>query len=74
MQGGIFAATSASAYMVTTLVVWTVLMFFSLRRFPTPPVPGAFNARHRFWRRLGMIWMLATGVTSLPVCFHGFAA
>ena len=90
LQGGIFAATRASPYAgtltldfwiylhtffaITTLVLWTALIFFSQRRFPKPPAPGAFSARHRYWGRLGMIWMLATGITSLPVYFYGFAA
>ncbi len=90
LQGGIFAATRASAYAgtptldfwiyfhtffaVTTLFLWTGLILVSLRRFANPPVPGAFSARHRLWGRLGMIWMLVTGVTSLPVYFYGFAS
>lgn len=89
LQGGIFEATRASAYAgtttlnfwiwfhtffaITTLLVWIGLISASLRRFPNPPVPGAFSPRHRFWGRVGMVWMLATGVTSLPVYWYGFA-
>lgn len=89
LQGGIFEATRASSYAgtatlnfwiwfhtffaITTLLVWIGLITASLRRFPNPPVPGAFSPRHRFWGRIGMVWMLATGVTSLPVYWYGFA-
>ena len=90
LQGGIFEATQASAYAgtptlnfwiwfhtffaITTLFVWAGLIVGSLRRFPSPPQPGAFSATHRRWGRIGMIWMLATGLTSLPVYLYGFAA
>jgi putative membrane protein len=89
LQGGIFEATKASSYAgsftldfwiyfhtffaITTIIVWATLIVLSLRRFPSPPVPGAFSATHRRWGRIGMIWMLVTGVTSLPVYVYGFA-
>ncbi len=89
LQGGIFEATAASSYAgtgtlnfwiylhtffaITTIFIWIGLIAVSLRRFPNPPVPGAFSGRHRFWGRLGMIWMLVTGVTSIPVYVYGFA-
>ncbi len=88
-QGGIFVATAASRYAgtgtlnfwiylhtffaITTIVIWIGLIVVSLRRFPSPPLPGAFSARHRFWGRIGMVWMLVTGVTSIPVYVYGFA-
>jgi putative membrane protein len=89
LQGGIFEATAASRYAgtgtlnfwiyfhtffaITTIFIWIALIVVSLRRFPNPPAPAAFSARHRFWGRLGMIWMLVTGVTAIPVYIYGFA-
>lgn len=89
LQGGIFEATKASSYAgsatlnswiwfhtlfaITTIFIWVGLIVASLRRFPKPPVPGAFSATHRRWGRIGMIWMLVTGLTSLPVYVYGFA-
>jgi uncharacterized membrane protein YozB (DUF420 family) len=89
LQGGIFEATAASSYAgtgtlnfwiyfhtffaITTIFIWIGLIVVSLRRFPNPPVPGAFSGKHRFWGRIGMIWMLVTGVTSIPVYIYGFA-
>lgn len=89
LQGGIFEATRASRYAgtatlnfwiwfhtlfaITTIFIWAGLIVVSLRRFPNPPTPGVFSATHRRWGRIGMIWMLVTGVTSLPVYVYGFA-
>jgi hypothetical protein len=89
LQGGIFAATAASRYAgtgtlnfwiylhtffaITSLLVWAGLIAVSLRRFPNPPVPGAFSAKHRFWGRVGMVWMLASGATAIPLYVYGFA-
>lgn len=89
LQGGIFKATEASSFAgtgtlnfwiyfhtffaITTIFVWIGLIAASLRRFPNPPAPGAFSGTHRFWGRIGMIWMLVTGVTSIPVYIYGFA-
>lgn len=89
LQGGIFAATRASSYAgtatldfwiyfhtffaITTIFIWVFLIVLSLRRFPSPPVPGDFSATHKRWGRIGMIWMLTTGVTAIPVYIYGFA-
>lgn len=89
LQGGIFEATKASAYAgtptlnfwiyfhtffaITTIFIWGGLIVLSLRRFPSPPIPGAFSTTHKRWGRIGMVWMLVTGVTSLPVYIYGFA-
>ena len=89
LQGGIFAATRASSFAgtvtldfwiyfhtffaITTIFIWAGLILFSLRRFPSPPRPGDFSATHKRWGRIGMIWMLTTGVTAIPVYIYGFA-
>jgi uncharacterized membrane protein YozB (DUF420 family) len=89
LQGGIFEATRASSYAgtttlnfwiwfhtffaITTIFIWAGLIVASLRRFPAPPQPGPFSATHRRWGRTGMIWMLVTGVTAIPVYVYGFA-
>ena len=89
LQGGIFVATAASSYAgtttlnfwiylhtffaITTILVWVVLIIASLRRFPKPPAPNAFSRTHRHWGRIGMIWMLVTRLTSIPVYIYGYA-
>jgi putative membrane protein len=89
LQGGIFVATAASSYAgtttlnfwiylhtffaITTIVIWVALIAMSLRRFPKPPAPNSFSGTHRLWGRIGMVWMLVTGLTSLPVYVYGYA-
>ena len=89
LQGGVFVATAASTYAgtptlngwiyvhtffaITTLLVWAALIALSLRRFPRPPAPNDFSATHRRWGRIGMVWMLLAGLTSIPVYVYGFA-
>ncbi len=54
-------------------MVWLVLATVSVRRFPDPPAPNEFAARHRRWGRAAMVLMALTGLTSLPVYVYGFA-
>lgn len=89
LSGGIFALTAASAYAGTVLlnsliyghtlvailsaIIWLVLVVASLRRFPNPPASNDFGATHRFWGRMGMIFMMASGLSALPLYYVGFA-
>lgn len=86
-MGGIFAVTAASPYAGTTLlnawiwthtvfaisstVVWLLLVIASLVKFPKPPVPAAFPT-HRYFGRLGMLLMLGSGLTAIPMYYYGF--
>lgn len=86
-QGGVFAVTATSPYAGTALldgwiwvhtgfaisstVVWLLLVVASLVKFPNPPVPAAFPA-HRYFGRLGMVLMLGSGVTAIPMYYYGF--
>lgn len=88
LSGGIFELTRESAYSGTSLLnsiiyghtlvavgsvlVWVPLIVLSLRRFGNPPVPGAFSRRHRFWGRTGMLLMMASGLSALPLYYLGF--
>jgi putative membrane protein len=88
VSGGIFVLTADSAYAGTTLLnawiyghtvvailttlIWIGLVIFSLRQFPSPPVPAAFSKTHRFWGRTGMVTMMVTGLSSFPLYYYGF--
>ena len=88
LSGGIFELTQHSAFAGTfalnsliyghTLVaigatlVWVPLVFLSIRKFPKPPVPGEFSATHRFWGRTGMLLMIVTGLSAIPLYYMGF--
>ncbi len=89
LSGGIFELTAGSAYAGTavlntliyghTLVailsalMWLVLVLVSLRRFPNPPASNAFGLAHRFWGRTGMLMMMASGISAVPLYYVGFA-
>ena len=88
LSGGIFELTRESAYAGTTMlnsliyghtlvaigstVVWVPLVIISLRKFSTPPAPNAFSASHRFWGRTGMLLMILSGSSALPLYYMGF--
>ena len=88
LSGGIFELTADSAHAgsallngiiyghtlvaVTSVLVWVPLLVLSLRRFGNPPIPGGFSAMHRFWGRAGMILMMASGLSAVPLYYLGF--
>lgn len=90
LSGGIFTLTRASSYAGTTLLnsliyghmlvaigsalVWVTLVLVSLRKFSNPPVPNAFGPTHRVWGRVGMLLMMASGLSAVPLYYLGFAA
>jgi len=57
---------------VASVLVWVPLIVVSLKRFGSPPVPGAFGPRHRFWGRTGMALMMLSGFSALPLYYLGF--
>lgn len=86
-MGGVFVITADSPYAGTTLldawiwihtglaiatsVTWLLLVITSLLKFPKPPVPAAFPT-HRHFGRLGMMLMLGSGATAIPMYYYGF--
>ena len=89
LSGGIFELTRESSYAGTGLLngliyghtmvavgsvlVWVPLIILSLRRFPNPPVSNAFGPTHRFWGRFGMLLMMTSGLSAIPLYYVGFA-
>jgi putative membrane protein len=57
-----------------TTIIWAVLIYKSLKKFPSPPQPGEFSATHKRWGTIGMVAMILTGLTAYPLYFFGFAA
>ena len=88
LSGGIFKLTADSAYAgssllngiiyghtlvaVASVLVWVPLIFVSLRRFGNPPIAGDFATMHRFWGRTGMLLMMASGMSAIPLYYLGF--
>jgi len=51
----------------TAAFTWIGLVVVSLIKFPNPPEPGAFSARHRLVGRIGMVSMAGAAVTAVAL-------
>lgn len=62
--GGVLTALGIHlVFAVSTLVLWSWVVWEAWKRFPTPPVPGPHGPRHRVMARLAAIDLLLTAVT-----------
>ena len=50
-------------FAVTTSMLWIWVIVQAVRRFPTPPVPGAYSGPHKAWARVAAIDMGLTALT-----------
>jgi len=72
---GVFVALGIHlVFAVSTLVLWTWVVWEALRRFPTPPVPGSHGPRHRVMARLAAADLLLTAVTGTVFYWLAFVA
>jgi len=58
-------------FSVSTSFIWPVLILVSLIKFPNPPRPAAFSKIHKFWGKIGMLFMLLTAVTGVELYLVG---
>jgi putative membrane protein len=88
LSGGIFELTKDSvaagtfllnfwiwshmAVSILTSLIWIVLIPLSLSRFGNPAKPNAFSRTHKLWGRTGMITMMLTGLSAIPLYYYGF--
>jgi putative membrane protein len=88
LSGGIFELTKNSSVAGTPLLnfwiyghmlvsiltslIWIILIPLSLYRFDNPARPNRFSPAHRFLGRFGMISMLLTGLSAIPLYYYGF--
>jgi len=61
-------------FAVTTCVLWAVTMVGALRRFPNPPRPSEYSARHKVLGWLAAIDITLTSVTGLWWYYVAFVA
>jgi putative membrane protein len=61
-------------FAVSTLVLWTWVVWEALRRFSSPPVPGSHGPRHRRMARLAALDLLATAVTGVIFYWLAFVS
>ena len=59
---------------IPALFLWLWVIVQGLRKFPRPPVPCAYSARHRLGGRLAAILMVLTSVTGWLFYWLAFAA
>jgi hypothetical protein len=61
-----WVATSLAIHLffaIPTALLWIVVIYRALRRFPDPPGPSAHSASHRIWANLATIEMYLTALT-----------
>ncbi len=61
-------------FAVPTTFLWIYVIVQALRKFPTPPVPGAHSRSHAFWGRLAAMEMTMTAVTGWIFYYLAFVA
>jgi putative membrane protein len=61
-------------FAVSTSVLWTVVIYRALRRFPSSPGPSEHSASHIFWARLAAVDMGLTTVTGWTFYYLAFVA
>jgi len=62
------------SFAIPTLVLWIVVTFFALKRFPTPPRPGEHSHFHLLWAKLAALGMIMTAVTGWVFYYLAFVA
>jgi uncharacterized membrane protein YozB (DUF420 family) len=61
-------------FAVSTLVLWTWVVWEAVRRFPSPPEPGSHGPRHRRMARLAALDLMATAVTGVIFYWLAFVS
>jgi len=61
-------------FAVSTLVLWTWVVWEAWKRFPVPPHPGPHSARHRRMARLAALDLVLTAVTGTVFYWLAFVA
>lgn len=73
--GGVLASLGIHlVFAVSTLVLWTWVVWEAWKRFPTPPAPGDHGPRHRFMARFAALDLLLTAVTGTVFYWLAFVA
>ena len=59
-------------FAISTVVLWAATIGLALRRFESPPQPGAHSRLHRRLGWLSTLDITATSITGLLVYYYGF--
>lgn len=61
-------------FAVPTALLWAAVVIQALRRFPSPPAPGAYSLAHRRWGWLAAGFMAMTAATGWVFYWLAFVA
>ena len=61
-------------FAISTVVLWVATISLAMRRFRSPPEPGAHSRLHRRLGWLATLDITATSITGLLVYYFGFVA
>ncbi|RLS28738.1 MAG: DUF420 domain-containing protein [Planctomycetota bacterium] len=61
-------------FAISTLVLWTWVVWEALRRFPNPPTPGPHSPRHRWMARVAAADLVLTAITGTAFYWLAFVA
>ncbi len=61
-------------FAVPTTLIWGYVVSGAMRRFPSPPTPGEYSQRHRFWGRIAAAEMTMTAITGWIFYWLAFVA
>ena len=61
-------------FAISTLVLWTWVVWEALARFSSPPTPGSHGPRHRFMARLAAADLVMTAITGSVFYWLAFVA
>lgn len=61
-------------FAVSTLVLWTWVVWEAVKRFPSPPAPNAHSPRHRLMARMAAADLVLTAITGTAFYWLAFVA
>jgi putative membrane protein len=73
-RGVLVALAIHLVFAISTLVLWTWVVWEAVTRFPVPPAPGSHGPRHRRMARLAALDLVATAVTGTIFYWLAFVA
>ena len=73
-RGVLVALAIHLVFAISTLVLWTWVVWEAVARFPVPPAPGSHGPRHRRMARLAALDLVVTAVTGTIFYWLAFVA
>ncbi|WP_425398368.1 DUF420 domain-containing protein [Aeoliella sp.] len=61
-------------FAVPTAFIWVYVVSGAVNRFPQPPTPSDYSARHKLWGRIAAIEMTMTAITGWVFYYLAFVA